>query len=286
MLTSSLIAMPALLSWPGWSRAAEARIANKLADLEHSHGGRLGVAMLDTGTGRQITHRSAERFAMCSTFKCAAAGFVLARVDRQQESLSRRVRYNARDLLRYSPVTERHFDTGMTIGELCEAAITLSDNTAANLLLDSIGGPPALTGWLRTLGDSVTRLDRREPELNNVQPGDVRDTTTPIAMLATLRRLTLGDALSATSRQQLTAWLVASKTGDQRLRAGVPPGWRIGDKTGTGDNNIGNDIAVLWPPSRSPVVVTAYYAGSKAQAAERDAVLAEVGGLAVALAES
>jgi beta-lactamase class A len=168
----------------------------------------------------------------------------------------------------------------MTIAEICEAAITLSDNTAGNLMLASFGGPAALTTYLRSLGDPVTRLDRWETELNEAAPGDPRDTTSPIAMLETLRQLLLGDALSASSREQLIAWMVDCKTGDKRLRAGVPQGWRVGDKTGTGEHNATNDVGIIWPPDRAPILVTAYYVDAKASADDRSAVIAEIGRLA------
>ena len=251
------------------------------AALERRHGGRLGVAILDTAGTMRIAHRGDERFPMCSTFKALAAAFVLARVDTGRDSLSHRVVYGREDLVTYSPVTERHVgEAGLTMGELCEAAVTLSDNTAANLILDRVGGPAGLTAYLRTIGDDTTRLDRRETDLNEATPGDPRDTTTPLAMLETLRRLVLGDDLSASSRHQLTAWLVANRTGGRRLRAGVPSGWRIGDKTGSGAHATTNDVAVLWPPGRAPIIVTAYYMGAEASSDERDAVLAEIGRLA------
>jgi beta-lactamase class A len=187
-------------------------------------------------------------------------------------------------LVTYSPVTEKHAGgDGLTVGELCDAAVTLSDNTAGNLLLGSFGGPAGLTAFMRSLGDGVSRLDRWETELNEAAPGDPRDTTTPLAMLGLLREAVLGNALSAPSRARLAAWLVANKTGDERLRAGVPAGWPVGDKTGTGENNATNDIAVIWPPGRAPIVVAAYYAEARAPAEERNAVLAEVGQLATAV---
>jgi beta-lactamase class A len=285
LLAGPLLAAPAL---PG-SEAAEDRggeLRRGFAEFERRHGGRLGVAVLDTAKAEPIAHRGDERFALCSTFKFVAAAFVLARVDRGEESLARRIAYGRDRLVTYSPATERHADGGgMTVGELCDAAVTLSDNTAGNLLLGSFGGPAGLTAFMRSLGDGVSRLDRWETELNEAAPGDPRDTTTPLAMLGLLRETVLGTALSAPSRGQLAAWLVANKTGDKRLRAGVPGGWRVGDKTGTGENNATNDVAVLWPPEgRAPIVVAAYYAESRgASADERNAVLAEVGRLAASV---
>jgi len=284
LLIATLAAGSALLSLPAASVDRASELQRRVADLERRHGGRLGVAILDTAKIKRmklIAHRGDERFPMCSTSKYPTAAFVMARVDRKQESLTRRIVYSRDYLFLYSPITEKHVGGhGMTIGEICEAALTLSDNTAENLLLDSFGGPTALTGYIRSLGDSVTRFDRREPELNQAIPGDPRDTTTPIAMLEILYKTILGTALSASSREQLIAWHVADKTGDKRLRAGVPKGWRVGDKTGSGPNNVTNDIAVIWPRGRAPIIVTAYYAGSQASDGERNAVLSEVGRLA------
>jgi beta-lactamase class A len=282
MLTGSLLAAPALLSLRAAADDAESVLMRELAALERRHGGRLGVAILDSANGKLVSQRGDERFALCSTFKFLATAFVLVRVDRGEESLSRRVIYSKSDLVTYSPTTEKHVEGGMTIGEICEAAMVLSDNTAGNLLLDSFGGPAGLTSFARALGDTVTRLDRRETELNEATPGDPRDSTTPRAMLDMLRRAILSDLLSASSREQLTAWLVANRTGDKRLRAGVPKGWRVGDKTGSGSNGAANDIAVIWPPARAPIIVTAYYADAHATDDERNAVLAEVGRLVTA----
>lgn len=257
-------------SWPGLDKA--------LARIAAEQGGRLGVAVLDTRTGRIAGHRSGERFPMCSTFKMLLGGAVLARVDAGQEQLNRRLRYDSADLLPWSPATEKHVGpTGMTMAELCAATITLSDNTAANLILQTLGGPAGLTAVLRGWGDAVTRLDRTEPALNEALPDDPRDTTTPAAMLDTMRRLTLGNALSEASRQTLTGWLLDNKTGDARLRARLPEGWRTGDKTGTGQRNTSNDIGLLWPPGQPPVLVTAYLTEGSANGAERDATLAAVG---------
>lgn len=294
LIGASLLAVPALFSLsslaaerrpePSPDRFSDRAIQQQLADLESRHGGLLGVAILDTASQRLITHRGDERFALCSTFKCLAAAHVLARVDRQQEDLSRRIVYSAEQLVAYSPTTELHVGgQGLSVGSLCEAAMTLSDNTAANLLLDSMGGPEGLTAWLRSIGDTRTRLDRREPDLNENRPQDLRDTTTPVAMLHTLNTLVLGDELTLPSRDQLTAWLVNNQTGDKKLRAGVPGGWRVGDKTGSGSNNASNDVAVIWPGDRPPILVTAYYTGSKASADQINAVMADIGRLAEAV---
>ncbi len=256
----------------------------RVAAIEQRLGGRLGVAMLDTGTGRSLAHRASERFAMCSTFKFLVAAAVLSRVDRRRDRLDRIIRYGPEDLLEYAPVTKQHVDeAGMSVGELVAAALQYSDNTAANLLLNALGGPAAVTAYARRLGDEVTRLDRNEPTLNAVNPGDVRDTTAPAAMLANMKTLLVETAaLSAASRNQLAAWLVGNTTGAERLRAGLPAGWRVGDKTGSGSRGETNDIAIAWPPGRPPILIAAYFAGSRAPADDRNGAIADVGRIAAA----
>jgi beta-lactamase class A len=282
-LVASALAVPLLSSAPGWAARAD-DATTRLADLEARSGGRLGVAVLDMATGRRIGHRADERFALCSTFKALAVGFVLARVDRGEERLDRRITFTERDLVSPSKATKPHVGPeGMTIGELCEAAITVSDSTAANLLLASFGGPAALTAYLRSLGDPITRLDRRELDLNVVPPGDVRDTTSPAAMADTMQRLVLGDALSEASRARLAGWLVAATdAAENRLRVGFPKGWRIGNKPGTWVPGETNDVAVAWPPDRGPIVVSAYLAGASTPVPAQEAVLAEVARIVVA----
>ena len=271
-------AMAAASAVPAWARD-EPGFAAAMQAIERQTGGRLGVAVLDTASGAAWQWRGAERFPMCSTFKFLLAAQALHAADRGTGSLDDRVRYERADLVEYSPVTEAHAGSadGMTVRALCEATVTLSDNTAANLLLARQGGPQALTDWLRTLGDPATRLDRNEPALNDVPRGDERDTTTPEAMARTLQAVVLGEVLSAASRERLQVWMRSSRTGDQRLRAGMPPGWRIGEKTGTGPRGTSNDIGVLWPPGRAPVVLACYLTGSTADGARRDAALAAVG---------
>ena len=256
------------------------RVRAELAALERASGGRLGVHILDTATGAESGHRANERFPMCSTFKLLAAALVLSRVDQGQATLAQRVAFGKADLVGWSPVTERHLGGGgLSLGELCEATLTTSDNTAANLILAQHGGPAAVTAFVRHLGDTVTRLDRNEPSLNRWHPGELRDTTTPRAMLQTLHRLVLGTALMPASRAQLQRWLVANTTGGDRLRAGLPPAWRVGDKTGTGNGGISNDVAVVWPFGHAPLLVTAYLSQCPADGPARDVVLARVGRL-------
>ena len=245
-------------------------------DVEHAVRGRLGVAVLDTGTGTLVGHRLDERFPMCSSFKFLAAALVLARVDAGAERLERRVPIRREDLLDYAPVSAGHVGDTLSVAQLCEAAVAVSDNTAANLLLADVGGPAALTRFLRGLGDAQTRLDRNEPTLNEAVPGDPRDTTTPRAMAHALRATTLGDALAPASRAQLVAWMTATSTGAKRLRAGLPTDWRVGDKTGTGRLGTTNDVAVAWPPRRPPLLIAAYLTECSAPIEAREAALAEV----------
>jgi beta-lactamase class A len=248
----------------------------EFARIERDCGGRLGVAVFDTATQSRAGHRAGERFPMCSTFKLLAAAAVLARVDAGKETLDRRVTYKQSDLITYSPTTEKHVADGMTMAALCEAAMTLSDNTAANLMLESIGGPAGLTAYLRSIGDGITRLDRTETALNEARPGDPRDATTPDAMLRSLDTLLFGKALSPSSQELLANWLIANKTGDGRLRAGLPRGWRCGDKTGSGARGTTNDVAAIWPPNRKPILVAAYLTETDADATKRDGTLAAV----------
>lgn len=254
-------------------RAAEARIAA----LEQQHGGRLGAMATDTETGASIGYRPHERFPLCSTFKFLAAAAILRRVDAGSERLDRRIAYAASDLVTYSPVTQDHVGEGMPLGAICAAAVEWSDNTAGNLMLGTIGGPEGLTQYVRSLGDPVTRLDRTEPTLNTAIPGDERDTTSPQAMIANLKRILLGEELSAASRKQLEAWLIDDRVSAKRIRAGLPPAWRAGDKTGSGDNGTANTIAILWPPAGAPILAAVYYTGSSASADVRNGVHAEIG---------
>ncbi|GIQ79112.1 class A beta-lactamase [Bradyrhizobium sp. RD5-C2] len=252
------------------------RLQEEFARIELATSGRLGVAALDMETGLRASRRGDERFPMCSTFKVLASAAVLHRVDRGESSLDQRVQVEAKDILAYAPVAKQHVGSSMTLSELCEAAITLSDNTAANLLLREIGGPAGFTSFFRTIGDNVSRLDRWEVALNEAVPGDLRDTTSPVAMLKSLQRVAIGDVLQPASRQRLVDWMVANKTGDTRLRAGVPRDWRVGDKTGTGDRGTYNDIGVFWPPGRKPIVVTVYLTGASAPMEKCNEVIANV----------
>lgn len=253
------------------------RFSARMHQLEKASGGRLGVFCLDTGSHVSLGWREHERFPMCSTFKLLLVGAVLARVNRGEERLYRVVHFDKRQLVDYSPITSRHVSTGMTVRALCMAAMTVSDNTAANLLLASLGGPKAVTAFIRSLGDRMTRLDRNEPDVNECLPGDPRDTTTPADMVHDLHALVLGNALSPSSRGLLTRWLVEDQTGENRIRAGLPATWREGDKTGSGDHGTANDVAILWSPHRKPVLVAAYLTEATVSRDAREATLAGVG---------
>lgn len=233
--------------------------------------------VLDTQTGRELGHREDERFAMASTFKWVLAACVLAAVDRGELRLEESIPFGSADLLEHAPVAREHVGEGvLSVEDLLEAAVVVSDNTAANLLLQKIGGPAGLTTFVRSLGDQVTRLDRMEPELNENAPGDPRDTTSPRAMVGLAQRLLLGETLRASSRERLLSWLVACATGRNRLRAGLPADWKAGDKTGGGAHAAVNDVAIAWPLGQRPILIASYLSEGFADLPELEAVHAEV----------
>ncbi|MER6670883.1 class A beta-lactamase [Amycolatopsis japonica] len=246
---------------------------DRLMELEQKFDARLGVYALDTGGGGTVEHRADERFAFCSTFKGVAAAAVLQR--NPLSHLETRVSYSRADLMKHAPVTERHVATGMTIRQLCDAAVRFSDGTAGNLLLRDLGGPAALTAFTRGLGDTVTRMDRIEPAITEATPGDLRDTTTPRAFASDYREIVLGDTLPAEKRDFLRDLLQRTVTGAGRIRAGLPPGWTIAGKTGTGEYGTLNDIAVLWPPGKAPIVLAIMSSKSAKDAPYDEALLAE-----------
>ena len=267
---------------PAWATAAPLDLGAAVAAAEKATGGRVGLAVHDTATGRRYSHRGGERFPMASTFKALLVAAVLARVDAGKEQLDRAIPVKKADLLPVSPVSREHVGGTATVAQLCEATIIYSDNTAANLLLPSVGGPAGLTAWLRGIGDKVTRLDRMEPMMSEAIPGDPRDTSSPDAFAASFERILLGTVLGPASRARLTGWLVANTTGDTRLRAGLPKGWRVGDKTGTGSNGSVNDVAIVWPaPQAKPLIIASFIAGGTAPS---DTLYAAHAGLARAIA--
>ncbi len=232
----------------------ETLLNDELAKLEDEFDARLGVYALDTGTSRTVTYRADERFAYASTFKALAVGLLLQK--KAITDLEQRIHYTRDDLVNHTPITEKHVDTGMTLKELCDAAIRYSDNTAANLILEQLGGPVGVEKSLREMGDDVTNPERYEPELNNVEPGETHDTSTPRALAAGLQAFTIGDALPEVKRRILIDWLKRNTTGDNLIRAGVPEGWEVGDKTGAASYGTRNDIAIIWPPEGKPIVLS------------------------------
>lgn len=256
----------------------------RFAALERRYGGRVGVFATTASGTVQAAYRANERFPFCSTFKLILASAVLARDAHSPGLLERRIRYTQKDVVAYSPISSRHVGDGMTVAQLCAAALQYSDNTAANQLIALVGGPAAVTAYARSLGDTAFRLDREETALNTAIPGDPRDTTTPAAMTHTALALVLGDALPAARRTQLQAWLRGDTTGAKRVRAGVPAGWQVGDKTGTGDHGTANDVAVLWRPLREPLVLTVFHTQEVEDAKPSDEAVAEATRIVVALA--
>lgn len=268
---------------PGFALAADDKVAaattKSIANLEKSVGGRLGVTLIDAAGKVLVAHRADERFPMCSTFKLIASAAVLAKVDKGTEKLDRVIHYKESDLLSYAPVSKAHVgEGGLKLGDLCAAAVQWSDNTAANLILNVIGGPKGFTDFCRTLGDKITRLDRTEPTLNTAIAGDPRDTTSPKAMAETLRAALIGETLTVQSRQQLADWAIGDKVGGKRVRAGLPKDWTIGDKTGAGAFGSTNTIGFIKPAgSDRDYFFTVYLTQSKAPIEALEAVHKAVG---------
>ncbi|MGK8491267.1 class A beta-lactamase [Nocardia asiatica] len=240
---------------PAASNTPSAPLTSSFAEMETTHSARLGVYAIDSGTGRTVVHRDGERFPIASTFKGLACGALLRDHPLATGYFDQVIHYSRSELVANSPVTEKHVDTGMTVAELCDATITLSDNTAGNQLLKLLGGPEGFTAFLRSIGDTVSRLDRWEPELNTAIPGDERDTTTAAALATDYRNLVLGDILAEPERERLKSWLVAAKTGGERIRAALPADWTVGDKTGSPAYGGALDVAIAWPPGRAPLVI-------------------------------
>ncbi|MFD4137612.1 class A beta-lactamase [Streptomyces sp. NPDC058572] len=254
-------------------------VSRQLCDLEREHGARLGVFARNTRTGRTVLHRGHERFPMCSVFKTVAAAAVMRDLDKNGDHLSQRIRYTKSDVVKsgYAPITglEQNLAHGMKVEELCAAAISYSDNAAANLLLGELGGPTSITRFCRSVGDNVTRLDRWEPELNSAEPGRLTDTTSPHAIGRTYARLTLGDSLEPRHRDRLTGWLLGNTTGAKRLRAGLPEGWTAAEKTGTGSYGTTNDVGITWPSGREPIVMAVLSTKPQAAAPADEALISK-----------
>ncbi len=273
---SAFALMCVLLTSSGFAQNGE--LIATIVKLESQLSARIGVTVFEVDTDKRWEYHADDLFPMSSTFKTLACAALLHRVDANQETLERIVEIEAASLVSYSPITEtRVADAGMSLAELCEASITVSDNTAGNLILEAIGGPQGLTDFMRSLGDEVTRLDRMETQLNEGVPGDPRDTTTPNAMASAMRRLILGDVLSVSSRMQLEAWLRADSVADALFRAGIPETWEIGDKTGAGGYGSRSIAAIMWPPSGNPVIATVYITETDASFDDRNSAIAQIG---------
>jgi len=225
----------------------------EFSQLEKKFDAQLGVYAIDTGTNETIAYRPNERFAFASTYKALAAGVLLQQ--NSIDTLNEVIKFTKEDLVDYSPITEKHIDTGMTLGEVAEAAVRYSDNTAGNILFHKIGGPKGYEKALRQMGDRVTMSDRFETELNEAIPGDIRDTSTAKAIATNLKDFTVGNALPDDKRKVLTDWMKGNATGDKLIRAGVPTDWEVGDKSGAGSYGTRNDIAIVWPPNRAPIII-------------------------------
>jgi beta-lactamase class A len=273
LLTAVSVPIATVLN--SWVTKGDAAVSAQaqLAKLERTLVDRLGVFALNTANGKQLSYRADEYFPMCSTFKVLLASAILKRSTQIDGLMQQRIKYQQSDLVTYSPITKQHVEDGMTVAALCAAAMQYSDNTASNLLMNLLGGPGTVTAFARSIGDRQFRLDRWETALNSSIPGDRRDTSTPNAMGRSLQRLALEDALEPYLQVQLRAWLQGNTTGAARIRAGVPADWQVGDKTGTGDYGTANDLALLWPPRRAPVVVAIYTTqGQKDTKVRNDAI--------------
>ncbi|EPR37176.1 hypothetical protein dsx2_1119 [Desulfovibrio sp. X2] len=255
-----------------------ARLAEAVQNEEAALHARIGMAVSDTNGGDVWQYRGDERFPLNSTHKVFACAALLARVDAGVLAPDRRVSITESMLVVYSPITKKHLaPETMTLSEVCRASVSYSDNTAGNVVVDAAGGPAAVTAFMRSIGDGVTRLDRAEPELNEAAPGDPRDTTTPAAAAASLARVVLGDALAPSSRAALTDWMLHDQVADGLLRAALPPDWRIADKTGSGGHGSRSILAVVWPPKRSPLVVAIYITQTEASVQDANLAIARIG---------
>ncbi|PFE11942.1 class A beta-lactamase BlaIII [Bacillus cereus] len=243
------------------------------AKLEKEYDAKLGIYALDTGTNQTVAYHSDDRFAFASTSKSLAVGALLHK--NSLEALDQRITYTHEDLSNYNPITEKHVDTGMTLKELADASVRYSDSTAHNLILKQLGGPSEFEKILREMGDTVTTSERFEPELNEVHPGETHDTSTPEAIAKTLQSFTLGTALPIEKRELLVDWMKRNTTGDKLIRAGVPKGWEVADKTGAGSYGTRNDIAIIWPPNKKPIVLAILSNHDKEDAKYDDKLIAD-----------
>jgi beta-lactamase class A len=276
-LTTRLLLMIGLAAGAGGARAADDPLAAAVAAIERRHDTRVGVMVVDTGSNRRWEHRADERFPLTSTFKAFACAALLVRDAEGALDADREIPVAESDLVSHSPVLETRVGARISLSEACEAMMTVSDNAAANIVLDALGGPAGLTAFMRQIGDFETRLDRRETALNAADPGDPRDTTTPRAAVSSLRALVLGDALPPEARDRLEAWMLGNAVGGPLLRAGLPLDWRFADRTGAGGHGSRAVIAVLWPPTRDPIVAAVFITGRDLPMETRNAAIAEIG---------
>lgn len=256
--------------------AKQASVQKALAKLEVGYGGRIGVYAVNTANNMRIRYKSQQRFPMCSTAKLMVVAAILKNSMFQKNLLNRQVSYTKEELISsgYAPITSKHLAAGMTIIDLCAAAIKQSDNAAANLLLKKLGGPKAVTSFAHSIGDTSFRLDRWEPKLNSAIPGDLRDTSTPEAMMKSLQKLIFGNILAPYQRRLLKSWLKHNTTGNSRIRAGIPKNWIVGDKTGTGGYGTTNDIGIIWPLQCKPIIMAIYFTQKEKNSAPNDHVIA------------
>lgn len=282
-LLLAVVSVPIVTVWTSWATQGDTAVAAQaqLAKLERTLAGRLGVFAVNTANGTELSYHANEYFPMCSTFKVLLASAILKRSTQIDGLMQQPIKYQQSELVTYSPITKQHLANGMTVAALCAAAIQYSDNTASNLLIKILGGPGSVTTFARSIGDRQFRLDRWETALNSSIPGDRRDTSTPNAMAISLQRLAFGNALEPHLQSQLRVWLQGNTTGAARIRAGVPADWQVGDKTGTGDYGTANDLALLWPPRRAPVVVAIYTTQAKKDAKARNDIIASAARIVV-----
>ncbi len=260
--------------------AQAASAASTLKAIKKRAGGRLGVHILDSQSGKRLTLDDDSRYAMASTFKLPLVASLLWQVDHGAFPLTQVLPFDKTDLVANSPIIQKAIEQGvseLTVRDLCGAAVAYSDNAATNVLLKAMGGPEAFTKFMRSIGDETTRLDRIEPDLNSNLPGDERDTTTPHAMVESLLKIFTQNVLTLTSRALLIDWMITSRTGVDRVRKGLPKSWQTGDKTGTGQNGAVNDLVVTWPPERRPILIAVYMSESKLETAQLAAAHAEIG---------
>lgn len=286
LLLQRLIIVFTLLAAPAFADPAEKALSKTILQIETDLQARIGVQILDSGSGWTWGHRQDERFLMASTFKALLCGAVLQAVDKAEVSLDEKLKIRAEDITNHSPVAERFIGGGLTIARLCHATLDQSDNTAANLLVDRLGGPQAVTLFLRDLGDQVTRLDRKEPDLNIFLSGDVRDTTSPAAVVKSWEAMLIGNALSPASRNQLIEWLSTGGVTGKLLRPSVPRGWQVADRSGGGRDHTRNIVAMLTPPGRAPIFVAIFLSDTPANWSSRNAAVAKLGAAAIAMIQT